>query len=192
MYQLIHYSQYDYNLLKSIKFNKYKGGNKDTYIKKGVYNNAVIMLDTETSKSAPNTYNEKGEVVPVVNYVVAFSISIRYKGVNYCTLYGNRPSECIDCINRIRSAVIGDLFIYIHNLPYDWQFLRKFFISAFDEPKKQLCLKSHKPIVFELSSLARLLWAIPGFLYFHTNCEAICSSSVKNTIGSLQGIALNL
>ena len=27
---------------------------------------------------------------------------------------------------------------------------------------------------------------------FHTNCEIICSSSVKNTIGSLIGIALNL
>ena len=31
-----------------------------------------------------------------------------------------------------------------------------------------------------------------GFLYFHTNCEIICSSSVKNTAGSLIGIALNL
>ena len=30
------------------------------------------------------------------------------------------------------------------------------------------------------------------FLYFHTNCEIICSSSVKNTAGSLTGIALNL
>ena len=31
-----------------------------------------------------------------------------------------------------------------------------------------------------------------SFLYFHTNCEIICSSSVKNTIGSLIGIVLNL
>ena len=30
------------------------------------------------------------------------------------------------------------------------------------------------------------------FLYFHTNCEIICSSSLKNTVGSLIGIALNL
>ena len=30
------------------------------------------------------------------------------------------------------------------------------------------------------------------FLYFHTNLEIICSSSVKNTTGSLIGIALNL
>ena len=30
------------------------------------------------------------------------------------------------------------------------------------------------------------------FLYLHTNCEIICSSSVKNTVGRLRGIALNL
>ena len=29
-------------------------------------------------------------------------------------------------------------------------------------------------------------------LNIHTNCEIICSSSVKNTAGSLIGIALNL
>ena len=30
------------------------------------------------------------------------------------------------------------------------------------------------------------------FLCFNTNCEIICSSSLKNTVGSLIGIALNL
>ena len=34
--------------------------------------------------------------------------------------------------------------------------------------------------------------AIRGFLYFHINCEIICSSSVKNALNSLIGIALNL
>ena len=38
----------------------------------------------------------------------------------------------------------------------------------------------------------KIAWAIRGFLYFHTNCQNICSSSVKNTVGSLIGIALNL
>ena len=38
----------------------------------------------------------------------------------------------------------------------------------------------------------KIALAIRGFLYFHTNYEIICSSSVKNTIGSLIGIALNL
>ena len=34
--------------------------------------------------------------------------------------------------------------------------------------------------------------AILVFLYFHTNCEIICSSSLENIIGSLIGITLNL
>ena len=38
----------------------------------------------------------------------------------------------------------------------------------------------------------KIVLAIWGFLYFHTNCEIICSSSVRNTVGSLIGIALNL
>ena len=38
----------------------------------------------------------------------------------------------------------------------------------------------------------KIALAIRGFLYFHTNCEIICSSSLKNTVGSLIRIALNL
>ena len=34
--------------------------------------------------------------------------------------------------------------------------------------------------------------AIQGLLCFHTNCEIICSPSVKNTIGSSIGITLNI
>ena len=38
----------------------------------------------------------------------------------------------------------------------------------------------------------KIALAIRGFLYFHTNLEIICSSSVKKTADSLIGIALNL
>ena len=34
--------------------------------------------------------------------------------------------------------------------------------------------------------------AIQGLLCFHMNCEIVCSNSVKNAIGNLIGIALNL
>ena len=34
--------------------------------------------------------------------------------------------------------------------------------------------------------------AIQGLLCFHMNCEIFCSSSVKNAIGNLIGITLNL
>ena len=39
---------------------------------------------------------------------------------------------------------------------------------------------------------SRLFWVFEVFCVLHTSCEIICSSSVKNTIGSLIGIALNL
>ena len=34
--------------------------------------------------------------------------------------------------------------------------------------------------------------AFRGLLCFHVNCEIFCSSSVKNAIGNLIGITLNL
>ena len=37
----------------------------------------------------------------------------------------------------------------------------------------------------------RLLWIFRGLVCFYTNCENFCSSSVKNTLGNLIGIALN-
>ena len=42
------------------------------------------------------------------------------------------------------------------------------------------------------SSFSRLFWLFEAFLCFHIKCEIICSSSMKNTIGSLIGIVLNL
>ena len=54
-----------------------------------------------------------------------------------------------------------------------------------------------KPEVRQVDSSSSILLSQDCFgysrvLYFHTNCEIICSSSVKNTIGSLIRIALNL
>ena len=41
------------------------------------------------------------------------------------------------------------------------------------------------------SSFSRLLWLFEAFCISDTNCEIICSSSLKNTVGSLIGIELN-
>ena len=41
-------------------------------------------------------------------------------------------------------------------------------------------------------SFLKIALAIQGLLCFHTNCKIFCSSSVKNAIGNLMGIALNL
>ena len=56
----------------------------------------------------------------------------------------------------------------------------------------QQSLKSGRLIPPVSFFFLKIALAIQGFLYFHTNCEIICSSSVKNTVGTLIGIALNL
>ena len=47
-----------------------------------------------------------------------------------------------------------------------------------------------EPEVRQVDSSSSSL-AIQAFLRFHTSCEIICSSSVKNTVGSLIGIVWN-
>ena len=110
-YQRFHYSEFDYSCL-----------NKIMYIKKPMktpvlVNDVIIMLDTETSKEQLNTVCE--------NYVVAWTISIRAFHLNICTLYGNKPSECIECINLILDHLAGSVtYMYIFNLSFDWAYLQ--------------------------------------------------------------------
>ena len=53
-------------------------------------------------------------------------------------------------------------------------------------------LNSGRLIPPALFLFLKIALTIQDLLCFHTNCENFCSSSVKNTIGSLIGIALNL
>ena len=55
-----------------------------------------------------------------------------------------------------------------------------------------VALKSRSLIPPVLSFFLKIALALQGLLCFHTNCEIFCCSSVKNTIGSLIGITLNL
>lgn len=140
MYSFEKWDQYDYSQLHIVKTIK-------RVIKKGTeaYNNAVMMLDTETSKKS----KKDGEA----NHIVAFTISIRYKHENLCTLYGHRPTELIECLNRIFKAFTGDhTIIYVHNLSYDWVFIRKYLFEAYGTPTKQLNTKSHYPIRIEFNN----------------------------------------
>ena len=140
MYCLSEWDTYDYtqlHIVKPVKRVTKKGSES--------YNNAVIMLDTETSKKS----HKDGEA----NHIVAFTISIRYKHDNICTLYGHKPSELIKCLNKIFSAFTGDhTIIYVHNLSYDWVFIRKYLFEAYGHPIKQLNTKSHYPIRIEFAN----------------------------------------
>lgn len=126
---------FDYSLLRDIRYIKRSGRSKTS----DTYNDVIIMIDTETSKETPKTVCK--------NYVVAWTLSMRAYGQNLVTLYGTRPSELVTCINNIIMNMRGDnTIIFVHNLSYDWVFLRKFFMQAWGTPEHQLNTKPHYPI----------------------------------------------
>lgn len=134
-YSFRFYKFFNYSLLRDIRYVK-RSGRSQT---RDTWNDCIIMLDTETSKEEPGTVCK--------NYVVAWTLSIRAFGENIVTLYGTRPSEVVTCINSIIMNLRGDnTIIYVHNLSYDWVFLRKFFMQAWGTPAHQLNTKSHYPI----------------------------------------------
>ena len=149
MYIQVHTKDYNYNDLNIIGVKKTRKHKEDK-----TYNNAVIMSDIETSKQRENTFyfdtKGKKKYNTVINYIVAWSTSIRYNGENLCTIYGNTPDEYIEHLQTLLSILKGDYtVIYFHNLAYDWVFLRKFLIRAFGEPIRQLQTKPHYPILLE-------------------------------------------
>lgn len=135
-YSFVYYKYYDYETLKEICC---------ITRKKESINDVIIMADTETSKE------ESG--IKCRNYVVAWTISIRSFDLNLVTLYGHKPSEFVDAVGRIIMAMPGNMtYIYFHNLPYDWVFLRKFCFREWGLPAHQLNIKSHQPIYIEFGN----------------------------------------
>lgn len=87
------------------------------------------------------------------NYIVAFTISIRAFGLNMVTLYGHNPKDLSECLERIRDHIEADTMpVYVHNLSYDWQFMRQFLFERFETPIKQLNVKSHVPLFIKFSN----------------------------------------
>lgn len=146
-YKLIKYNKFDYSILSNVPY-LLRAGVRHKWES---FNDAIIMLDTETSKEHENAYDDKtGKVIPVANYIVAWTISIRVFNRNVVTLYGTRPDECIECINLIHTSMNGSkTIIYIHNLSYDYVFLKQFLMDKFGIPYRMLATKSHYPIFFE-------------------------------------------
>ena len=134
-YKMSLYSEFEYKILDNIMYIARAGqGHKGE-----TYNDCIIMADTETSKE------KAGEVCR--NYVVAWTISIRAFDMNIVTLYGHKPSEMVECINKIMSHMSGNrTIIYWHNMSYDYVFMRKFFMKEWGTPEKQLNIKSHYPL----------------------------------------------
>lgn len=139
-YQLIRWDKYKYRKLKNIMYIRRSGrADNDTYA------DCVIMADTETSKGVQKGIAE--------NHVCAFTISIRAYHQNIVTLYGSKPSEFVETLQKLQLYLDADkVIIYFHNLAYDWVFLRKFIMAAYGTPVKLLATKPHYPIYIEFAS----------------------------------------
>ena len=137
-YKMVFWDKFDFDILsRNIMYYKKKGK-----FQKGTWNDIIIAADTETSKG------HEVSADPMPNHVCAWTISFRAYHCNICTIYGTKPSEMIEAFKKIREALKGDdIYIYFHNLAYDYVFLRLFLFAAFGTPVKELNTKPHYPIM---------------------------------------------
>ena len=159
-YSMTRWDSFDYTHLENCISVRKKAGRGQNVS----YNDIIIMADTETSKGHENTfkYEEKeinGCVVklkkynPVANYIVAWTISLRAYDTNIVTLYGSRPADFIECLKCLRQSLRGDeIYIYWHNMSYDWVFVRKHMFRTLGHPEHQLNTKSHNPIYVKFAN----------------------------------------
>ena len=154
-----YFKDFNYSILENAIVRKFNAWGNESY------NDITITLDTETSKKRKNLYmyskhklrNGKEVIIkdykPMDNHVVIWTMSIRLFNLDIATLYGRRPSELIECINQILNILKGkNTFIYVHNLSYDYTFLRKFLFREYGYPVEQLNVKSHYPIMIKFEN----------------------------------------
>lgn len=132
-YSMQHWENFDYSLFKHI-VTKYRSNKSRTS-----YSDVIIMADTETSK--------KKDHVKKDNHICAWSIAFRAFGRNLVTLWGQSPRDLCECIGRVRENLEGDqIYIYWHNMSYDWIFIRRFMFEKFGFPQDQLNVKPLYPL----------------------------------------------
>lgn len=138
-YALKHWKDFDYSILQHIYIRTKSNKQKTSY------GDVIIMADTETSKKEdPNTKD---------NHIVAWSIAIRAFHKNIVCLWGQDPFDFMKCIKLIRQNIRSDeLYVYYHNLSYDWIFQRRFYFDAFGFPSDQLNTKPLNPLYIKFSN----------------------------------------
>lgn len=146
MYTRCHFQSFDYSLIANRETStKYCGKDKDGCDKFVTYSELIITADSETSKA-----KDKNDPT---NHVCLWTLTVATMSDTICTLWGRRPSEFVECLKYIRLNVKGDkILFYIHNLPYDYVFFRKFLYEKFDIPTHQLNVKMLYPVSIEFKN----------------------------------------
>ena len=137
-YKTAYWEDYDYEIFDKVMIRKRSGKSAKSYA------DLIIMADTETSKK--DLPPELGDLA-MHNHVCAWSIAFRSYGINLCVLWGVKPSDFPRMLRKVRDHLNCDqVYVYFHNLTYDWTFLRKFLIKEFGNPEHQLNVKPLYPI----------------------------------------------
>lgn len=111
---IIESSKFDANIIVSLPVQKRRAGNQRTRARRQ-YKDAVCAFDIET------TYIS--ELDRAVLYIWQFQLD------EYMTIIGRTWREFIDFYNRINAVLANDEYIvvYVHNLSYEFQFMRSLF-----------------------------------------------------------------
>ena len=111
---IIESSKFDVNLIASLPVQKRRAGNQRTRARRQ-YKDAVCAFDIET------TYIN--EIDRAVLYIWQFQLD------EYMTIVGRTWRDFIDFYNRINAVLANDeyIIVYIHNLSYEFQFMRSLF-----------------------------------------------------------------
>jgi hypothetical protein len=137
------WEEYNFDNLLKVPVREKKGKQKVTY------SDCVMMIDTETSPFCENPQTEEEHR----NHVCMWSLAINTLGMDICALWGKKPSDLMKCLHIIKEKLRADeVYCFVHNLSYDWTFLRKFFFSAFGWPCNQLNTKPLYPITIRFEN----------------------------------------
>lgn len=111
---IIRSEEFNENIIASLPVQKRRAGNQRTRARRQ-YKDAVCAFDIET------TYIS--EIDRAVLYIWQFQLD------EYITVIGRTWREFIDFYNRINAVLANDEYIvvYIHNLSYEFQFMRSLF-----------------------------------------------------------------
>lgn len=136
-YIFCHHSEADISIFEHV-YNGYIIGKKNER-----YNDLICMIDTETSKK------KKGND----NHVCAWTASFAAGDVPFLTVWGHKPSTLVSFLTAVKNRMQeGFFYIYIHNMGYDWVFLRKFMMKEWGEPVKALNVKPYYPIRIDFAN----------------------------------------
>lgn len=143
----------DFNRYKSIddllvdcKFYKYKKDVKISNISASFdieTSSFYVNDDGKTSYEQPLIKNKKGDLIPDESYYKGATMYMFGIGINGKVYIGRTWNEFVDAIHKIEkyyeTSIYKRFIIYVHNLAYEFQFMRKYFewdsVFAIDERK---------------------------------------------------------